>query len=230
MMKEQKSATNMSRVPATRHKTIEAEAGTRERLLSAARDLLARDGVAVRVADIVEQAGANIGAINYHFGSKDKLLQVVLEAACTQVVTERLRLLAIATEGGRSASICDIITAWITPALEQISGRVDEGRFVGQLTKIVLDVRNDDHIGAPSAIKLQACNATFVEALARARPDLTRTSLEWRMSGMIGTLVYASETYSIRSGFAPADRAPDLEEAKTELLAFLIAGFEAPSP
>ena len=48
--------------------------GTRKRLLDAAAELFATKGYrAVAVRDICEQACANVAAVNYHFGGKDKL-------------------------------------------------------------------------------------------------------------------------------------------------------------
>jgi AcrR family transcriptional regulator len=52
----------------------------RERLLAVARDLFARNGYdAVSVRDITSRAKANLGAITYHFGSKEALFHTVLE-------------------------------------------------------------------------------------------------------------------------------------------------------
>ena len=53
---------------------------TRQRLIAAGRKLMATrgyKGTAVRA--LTEEAGANLGAITYHFGSKDLLYQAVLE-------------------------------------------------------------------------------------------------------------------------------------------------------
>jgi AcrR family transcriptional regulator len=50
-------------------------ASTRNHLLDAAERLFAEQGVeATSVRDITKAAGANQGAINYHFQSKDKLV------------------------------------------------------------------------------------------------------------------------------------------------------------
>jgi len=50
------------------------EANTRQRLLESARDLFAERGFAkTRNRDICAQAGANIAAVNYYFGSKENL-------------------------------------------------------------------------------------------------------------------------------------------------------------
>jgi len=56
---------------------------TRQRLLDAACQVFAErgfDGASVR--DIVERAGANVAAVNYHFGSKEGLYLEVLRGTC----------------------------------------------------------------------------------------------------------------------------------------------------
>ena len=53
---------------------------TRDRLIQAGRKLISRkgfDGASVRA--LTEEAGANLGAVTYHFESKEKLYQAVLE-------------------------------------------------------------------------------------------------------------------------------------------------------
>lgn len=56
-----------------------ADEGTRERLLRAAAAILAEKGYeAATVRDICKRAGANIAAVNYHFGGKERLYATVL--------------------------------------------------------------------------------------------------------------------------------------------------------
>jgi AcrR family transcriptional regulator len=71
---------------------------TRDRLIEAAGEEFAEKGFEVaRVRTICERAGANVAAVNYHFGDKEKLyIQVVLEAhRCGIVAADDRR-----TEGG----------------------------------------------------------------------------------------------------------------------------------
>jgi AcrR family transcriptional regulator len=54
---------------------------TRNALLDAARDLFARDGYdGTSIRAITARAGANLGAVTYHFGSKQRLYTEVLES------------------------------------------------------------------------------------------------------------------------------------------------------
>ncbi|GAB2538918.1 TetR/AcrR family transcriptional regulator [Nocardia heshunensis] len=61
--------------------------GTREDLLAAAKQCLAERGYArTTVRDIVAASGANLAAINYHFGTRDNLLnQAMLESTSAAV-------------------------------------------------------------------------------------------------------------------------------------------------
>lgn len=57
------------------------QSSTRERILSAARDLFTQRGFdAVSVRDIVARARVNLGAITYHFGSKQTLYHAALSS------------------------------------------------------------------------------------------------------------------------------------------------------
>lgn len=53
--------------------------GTRERLLAAAAQVFAAHGQSATVREICNRAGANVAAVNYHFGSKDNLYAAMLD-------------------------------------------------------------------------------------------------------------------------------------------------------
>jgi len=70
----------------------------RERLLEAARQLFARDGFdAASVRDITARARANLGAITYHFGTKEALYHAVIERFATPIADQ---IAAISLETG----------------------------------------------------------------------------------------------------------------------------------
>ncbi len=65
--------------------------GTRRRLLDAAAELFATRGYrSVAVRDICERACANVAAVNYHFGGKDKLHAAAIEHARERALREDL--------------------------------------------------------------------------------------------------------------------------------------------
>jgi len=56
------------------------ELGTKARLLQAGRKIFAEHGLEnATIRDICSQAGANVAAVNYHFGGKEKLYIAVLQ-------------------------------------------------------------------------------------------------------------------------------------------------------
>src|SRR5687768_16619211 len=64
--------------PARRSKGTR-QTDTRDRLLEAARRCVRKGGLAAATSrDITTEAGANLAAITYHFGSKDELLATAL--------------------------------------------------------------------------------------------------------------------------------------------------------
>lgn len=78
---------------------------TRAALLAAGRELFAKkgfDGTSVR--EITSEAGANLGAITYHFGSKRALYGAVLEAGLTPMVD---RVGEVAESGGSAMDRLD---------------------------------------------------------------------------------------------------------------------------
>ena len=67
---------------------------TRERILDAAEKLFARRGFhGVSVRDITQDAGVDVALVNYHFGSKQALLDSVLTRRSEVLNAERMQLL-----------------------------------------------------------------------------------------------------------------------------------------
>ena len=85
-----------------------------ERLLAVAGDLFAREGYdAVSVRQITSRAKANLGAVTYHFGSKEALFHAVIDRMGTPFAD---RFVAIAAERGTPL---DRITRIVTMVLTE---------------------------------------------------------------------------------------------------------------
>jgi len=97
---------------------------TRSAILTAAERLYADRGFAdVTLRDIVADAGVNLAAVNYHFGSKDELIAELFVTRSLATNRERLnQLKAAETAGGGRAGIDAILRALVGPTLRGCLG------------------------------------------------------------------------------------------------------------
>ncbi|MCC7126250.1 MAG: CerR family C-terminal domain-containing protein [Acidobacteria bacterium] len=97
-----------------------ADQGTRDRLVQEAGLLFADRGFQrATVREICAAAGANVAAVNYHFGDKDGLYRAVVQTAIA-VMRGTNELLF---EAGRGASPEDQLRAYVRVLLERLTGR-----------------------------------------------------------------------------------------------------------
>ncbi|MBA0048032.1 TetR/AcrR family transcriptional regulator [Mycobacteroides sp. LB1] len=83
---------------------------TDQRLLSAAEQLFAERGVdAVSLRAIMGAAGTNVASVHYHFGSKERLIEALLDKYLHQIETRRFALLDTAEDAGTLRSIAEAI-------------------------------------------------------------------------------------------------------------------------
>lgn len=103
---------------------------TRERLLRAAREVFAREGYeGASIRAITGAAGANLGAVTYHFGSKEALYHEVLRQVLTPL---RSRIMAACV---RKAPALDRIEGALRAFFAHLRENPDQPRFmVQQLT------------------------------------------------------------------------------------------------
>src|SRR6059036_3181340 len=93
---------------------------TRARILDAAERLFAEhgyDGASLR--DITAQAGVNLAAVNYHFRTKESLIQAVFARRLAPVNQRRLALLDAceASAAGGRLQLEEVVRALISPVL-----------------------------------------------------------------------------------------------------------------
>ena len=113
-----------------------APAETRERVLEVAERLFAERGLdAVSIRDIIAAAGANLGAINYHFGTKDRLIEAVFERRLIPSTQERLRALEAVERaaGDRPPKLEAVLEAIFRPVVEEAMDPKRGGATFGKL-------------------------------------------------------------------------------------------------
>ena len=208
---------------------------TRTRILDAAEELFMQHGFeATSMRQLTAQAGANLAAVNYHFGSKDALIEAVfrrrLDAMNAARIAELDRMEKQEKDsGGRGPSPRQIIGAFVGVSLRMIEDSKSGGRnFIRLLGRTYTDPQKPIRalIGQLYAPAMERFKAAFERAL----PQMPRDELIWRMHFMFGTLAYtlaATDTVQLIAGCKPEDRY-DAALLEARLSAFLQAGLLAP--
>ncbi len=206
---------------------------TQTRILDAAEELFMQhgfEGASMRM--LTARAGVNLAAINYHFGSKDALIEAVFRRRLDPKNAERIAELDALEKAaaGKPLAPAAIIRAFIGPSLRMIQDQTGGRNFIRLLGRTYTDPAK--HIRALIGQLYAPVMARFKEAFAGALPELPREELIWRMHFMFGTLSYtlaATDTVQLIAGCKPEDRY-DVRLIEERLGAFLAAGLLAPLP
>jgi AcrR family transcriptional regulator len=220
-----------------------ASEATRERLLDAAEELFSENGFdATSVRAITSRAGVHLAAMNYHFGSKDALIQEVFQRRVEPMNQERIRLLdeAEAAAGEAGPELESILEAFIGPAI-RLAGDPESGgrefmRLMGRIhsesgeffQKILVPLFRDVLI-------------RFKKAFAKAVPDLRSADLFWRIHFTIGAMahttahafrplpMHAMEEFGSKAASSVITEGMDqnVEAMLSQLISFSAAGFRA---
>jgi AcrR family transcriptional regulator len=140
---------------------------TRERLLDAAERLFATRGIdAASVRDITDAAGANLAAVNYHFGSKHELIVAIVQRRADQLGQRRSELLDELEDAG-AIDLRSVIRAMVLPTAELVAADPSGRFYVSFLAAL------DDHPElVPVLDVFDASTDRYLRVLARATPGM----------------------------------------------------------
>jgi AcrR family transcriptional regulator len=205
-------------------------ASARERILHEAERLFAAHGMSnVGLRAISAAAKVNLASIAYHFGSKDGLLQALFAQRAAPISEERLRLLTEAEErAGGSPSLEAILDAFIRPALtigvESRGGGPAFGRLRARLAT------EPEELARKILSKaFDASSKRFIDAVARALPQIPRGEVEWRFHFMLGVMFYTMANSGRIQALTGGRCDPgNVTLAMAHMIPFLAAGFRSP--
>jgi AcrR family transcriptional regulator len=194
---------------------------TREALLRQAERLFARRGLyQVQVREIVEAAGQrNVSALNYHFGSREGVLDAILTLHGEPTDIARGELLALV---GKDASTRDLVAALVVPYAAHLTtpdGR-DYLRIVAQLSATFSSWRTQGTGTGPRLIEILS--------ILESRPDHVPEAVQReRVIEMIMLMTVAA---SERARMLEKQPDPELDHAAfaTNLTDVLVGVLEAP--
>ncbi len=196
---------------------------TKERILDAAEQLFARHGFAgASLRQVTSSAGVNLAAVNYHFGSKDKLHEEVFRRRLDILNGRRNEALDALAD---AASLEDVLTAFIHPALE-LSREAEGGdAFVRMLARAYAehDQKLRDFLSENYGDVLKR----FAAELAARLPALDKQELYWRLDIVTGALTYAMANFGIIRRRGDISEEQHRIEAERHLVHFAAAGLRS---
>ena len=194
---------------------------TKGKILDAAEKLFGMNGFdGTSLRDITTAADVNLAAINYHFQSKDSLIDAIVSRRIEPVNKKRFEMLEAA---GPNPTVEQILTAFMAPVMQV---KVDAvvpliGRILSNPEVFVERVFHKH---------LAPVSQRFVEALSKALPHLPPSEILWRLHFSVGvmthTMLWGRIYPKITNGVCDIS---DREALVDRAVRFVAAGFRAPA-
>src|SRR5579883_1806901 len=196
---------------------IARPADTKTRILDAAEKVFGQNGVdGTSLRDITAEAEVNLAAVNYHFQSKESLIDAVIARRVEPVNRKRLEMLEAA---GPNPTLEQLLIAFLQPLMSTdlaeaypLMARVlaTPDAFLTRLFKRHLGVIIDK----------------FSEAFAKALPDFSESQIKWKMHFTAGAMAHTMSRAYVIPEMMPETKL-DCAAVLAELVTFAAAGFRA---
>ncbi len=209
----------------------EAKVATKQRLIEAAESLFADEGFEkVSVRDITQRANANVAAVNYHFGSREGLVEIVMARYISPVNEERLaRLEGLERKAaGKPLVVEELIEAFVRPFVTQVRrSELSEklffklmGRMFGEQCKL------------PASVEAEFFTLVnrFNKAFSKSLPGVPGEEIWWRIHLMAGAMVHSmSHGEMLQRLSSGASGNPTMEQMISRFVRFAAAGMRQDS-
>lgn len=206
-----------------------ADTATRERLLDAAEKLFAMNGFeATSVRDITAAADcSNIAAVNYYFGSKDKIYESCLLGLFRDLRawrTERVRK-EMAAFAGRP-SLDEFLRIFVLGFLDELDDEKRRRRLSSFIDHEIRSSRLDPTIFNDELVQpVRDITTTYLSEYA---PGLDQQSIDLFIEFFMGHLVHIRRLHDQRkSGFTNVLSRIDESELVTKIVTYAAGGIRA---
>ena len=199
---------------------------TKERILGAAETLFARHGFAgASLRQVTAAAHVNLAAVNYHFGSKDNLIEEVFRRRLDELNARRLDALAAATVLD-APRLDDVLGAFIRPALELSLDHGGGHAFMRVLARAYAE--HDERLRRFLSDNYGHVLREFAAAFGRLLPHLDKEDLYWRLDFITGALTHSMADFGPMKRRGQVSEETHRERAADHLIRFAAAGLLAP--
>ncbi len=197
---------------------------TKERILGAAEGLFAQHGFAgASLRQVTAAAKVNLAAVNYHFGSKDRLIEEVLRRRLDTLNAKRMEALEALD---CSAALEAVLDAFIRPALDLSLSGDDGAGFVRVLARAYAD--HNDRLRRFMSENYGHVLKRFATAFAHRLPHLSKEEMYWRLDILSGALTYAMTNFGMIRRQPGMSEDAYREQTAAHLVHFAAAGLNAP--
>ena len=183
------------------------------------------------VREITAAANVNLASIHYHFGSKENLLQELLNRKLEWL--NQQRLIALNTLGSKNKPLkpSQILEAFFGTLLDML----DEKNYGGEMFLRLLSrstLEPNCLISSISSGKNNAVTEKFRDALFKALPNVPKNEIVWRFHFMVGATSYAISGSGLNKLFVTAEVSEEKSVSKKlhkkRLMSFLLGGLRSP--
>lgn len=211
---------------------MDAQQETTQKILRVAEEHFAVHGFfASSLRQITREAGVNVAAVHYHFGSKEAVFVAVLNQRIVPFIE---KVLAGMSEAAHSRDVQpeDLVDAFIRACFDLIQ---EEERNAALLSKLVSRLMLDEYkifretLAEQNRDVAARLTATFTQIL----PDLPPQAVRWRMHLALSTLFNAFAGNDVLKALAPAKdevNARDPMQVARYVKPFVLAGLKAELP
>ena len=201
-------------------------------ILEAAQRLFAREGFEkVSMRMLTQEAGVNLASVNYHFRSKQGLIDAVIAGYVNPVNEARLARLDAAESdaGGNALSLDTILDCFMRPVLEAVhESQIAEQLFFQLMGRCLnnqsIKTMPDQVLGLFREVVVR-----FPFALRKSLPDLSEKESLWRLHFTVGVLIHVLvHTEGLQELAGDRLGNPSLDDILTMVKGYCQAGLAAP--
>jgi AcrR family transcriptional regulator len=162
--------------------------------------------------------------VNYHFGSKENLVNEVFRRRMDEMSARRLAALKAAM-AEHPGELEPILAAFVEPALAMAQDRHGGGAFIRVIARAYAE--KNDSLRKFLSDQYGHVLRDFARAIAACMPELSKEELYWRLDFLSGALTYAMADFGLIKRPSGSSEATHRARAARELIRFAAAGFKS---
>ncbi|MGJ8650066.1 MAG: TetR/AcrR family transcriptional regulator [Opitutaceae bacterium] len=202
---------------------------TRQKIIRTTEKLFAEKGFrAMTLRDVTREAKVNLAAVNYHFGSKSKLILEVIRDRIEPINEERLKRLdqLIEQYAPQPVPVNSIFDSLFRPLFESDGAGSGPNPALIQMIGRAFTEPADFMRGMHRDL-FRDLTQRYLAELHRSCPDMTIETLQYRFFLSISTMLGATIDQVILENLSESKLGPrNYDRVVTELINYASAGFE----